>query len=350
MKTEKRCITTAILFLALAILLLGYGTLGATASGAADVNNDVGSVTFKFAFVSSQALSDEAHGLIADEIERLSGGKMKVERYLQGQLYTDDNDGVIAVSEGSCEMLIMGDLMISGAVPEVAGFGQIPFAFNSPEHCERFWRTVADRCNEKMIEKQGVRILMDSLELRGPRMIVANKPILGPKDFKGVKFRLPGIAAAVAAFNALGVSPLTSSWSEVYQILQSGVAEACESPLSTFDSISVYEVAKYAMLTNHTYSFRAAHVNEKWWQSLSDAQHNIILQAVKTGFTLFNEKEAKGDSEIAKKWEQKGMKVYQNSEIDVEGIKNTVTPIILEKYKNEWDMTVWDIIQKTKDA
>lgn len=306
---------------------------------------EVEPLTFKIGFLSSQSTTDEAHNLMCDEIERLSDGNIKIERYLQGQLYTADTDGSIALSEGSLDMIIMGDLMVSAAAPEIAGFTQIPFVFDSAEQCEEFWKKVADQCNEKMLEKYGCRILFDHLEMRGPRVVAANKELRTVEDYQGIKMRLPSIAASVASFEALGVSPMSSSASEVYQIMQNGTAQACESPLSTLDSWAIYEVADYAMLTNHTYSFRAVHVNEKWWSSLTEAQQEIIQQGIKAGCDRFNELESSGDQAILDKWRDNGMTIIENSEIDTEGIKNKVTPIILEKYKDEWDMSVWDIIQ-----
>lgn len=313
-----------------------------------EVDSEVDQITIKVGFGSSQAQTDEAHELLCDEIEKLSDGTIKVERYLQGQLYTADADGSIALSEGTVDMIIMGDLMVSAAAPEIAGFAQIPFAFDSKEHCHRFWLEIADKANEKMLENYGCRILFDNLELRGPRIVVGNKPITSADDFKGLKMRLPSIAASVAAFESLGANAITSSWAEVYGVLQNGTAHAADSPLSTFDSISVYEVVDYASLTNHTYSYRAVHVNEKWWSKLTQEQKGIIQAATKKGFDLFNDLEEKGDIEIVKKWKEKGMTIIENSDIDLDSIKNTATPIILEKFKDEWDMSVWDVVQSTK--
>ena len=42
------------------------------------------------------------------------------------------------------------------------------------------------------------------------------------------------------------------------------------------------------------------------------------------------------------------MTVIENSEIDTQSIKDVVTPVILEKYKDEWDMSIWDVIQSLR--
>lgn len=320
----------------------------AGAPAAADTGYDVSAlepITFKFAYGTSSELTDKAHEMAADRIEELSNGKITVERYLQGQLYTADADGAIMVSDGTCQMIIMGDMMALNAAPEICGWTQVPFIFGSPEQCTAFWQQVGDAVNEKLSEVYGVRALWDSIELRGPRVICANKPMLCADDFKGAKFRLPSTAATVAAFEAMGVSALTSSWSEVYQVMQTGIAEAVESPLSNFKSISIYEVCKYCMQTNHTYAFRAAHVNEAWWDGLAPVYQDIIKQALSEAFTWYTEQELRGDDAILELFAENGMTVYRRDEIDIDSIKSVATEAIIEKYKDSWDMSYYELIQ-----
>jgi TRAP-type C4-dicarboxylate transport system substrate-binding protein len=348
----KRKNALTVFFIAVLVItgVIGCTKLETPAGQAAQTRSSAqqDALTFKFGFLSSQPLTDKAHGMIADEIEALSQGKMKVDRYLQGQLYTADADGSIAVSEGTLDMIVMGDLMIAAAAPEIAGFTFVPFAFDSKAHTYKFWNAISEKANAKMLEKYGVRILFDSLSLRGPRVITSNKPIKSAADFKGLKMRLPSIAASVAAFETLGCSTVTCGFGELYGVLQNGTAQACESPLSTLDSISIYEVQKYAILTDHQFSFRAAHVNEKWWQSLAAEQQGIIKTGIKKGFDYFNDAEENGDAGLVEKWKGKGMTIIPRSEIDIDSIKNTCTPAILEKYKTTWDMSVWDLIQSTR--
>ena len=66
------------------------------------------------------------------------------------------------------------------------------------------------------------------------------------------------------------------------------------------------------------------------------------------GFDRFNELESNGDEAILQKWRDNGMTVIENSEIDTQSIKDVVTPVILEKYKDEWDMSIWDVIQSLR--
>ena len=307
--------------------------------------SELAPITIKFGFSSSQKLTDAAHGMLADRIEELSNGKITVERYLQGQVYTDDATGAIMVSDGTMDMIVMGDMMVLNAAPEIAGWTQVPFIFRDSEHAAAFWAKVEDTVNEKMKDVYNCYVLWDALEMRGARCTVANRPILTASDYEGVKFRLPSMAATVAAFEALGVSALTSSWSEVYQIMQTGIADAAESPLSNFESISIYEVAKYVMETNHTYAFRALHVNLDFWNGLDPVYQEIIRQAAKEAFAWFSEQEKAGGEEILKLFEEKGMTVYRNDSIDVQSIYEKASKAILEKYSDTWDLDYYNLIQ-----
>ncbi len=305
-------------------------------------------ITFKFGFGMSSKLTDAAHEMLADRIEELSNGKITVERYLQGQLYSADADGSAMVADGTIEMIVMGDMMALNAAPEICGWTQMPFIFENSEQCAEFWAAVSEDVNAKMEEVYNVKVLWDALEMRGPRVIMANKPMLGPDDFVGTKFRLPSTAATVAAFEALGVSALTSSWSEVYQVMQTGIAEAVESPLSNFEAISIWEVCDYAMETNHTYACRAVHVNLDWWNSLDPVYQEIINQAAVEAFSWYNEQEANSTEEIIQKMKDEGMTVYRYDEIDTAGLYEKASAAILEKYSGEWDIAYYELIQSLK--
>lgn len=302
-------------------------------------------ITFKFGYGSSATLTDAAHEMLADRIEELSNGKITVERYLQGQLYTADADGSIMVSDGTVDMIVMGDMMVLNAAPQICGWTQMPFIFKDSETCAKFWAQVGEDVNKEMADVYNVHVIWDSIELRGPRVIVADRPMLTADDFVGIKFRLPSTAATVAAFEALGVSALTSSWAEVYQVMQNGIANACESPLSNFDSIAIYEVTKNVMETNHTYAFRALHCNMDFWNGLDPVYQEIIKQAASEAFAWYNEQEANSTEDILTKFAEKGMTVYRYDDIDIAGIYEKASNAILEKYTGEWDINYYNLIQ-----
>lgn len=360
----KKSVSLIIMFSMLSISLAGckvsnlqvQQTTGAQApetqdTAASSVESDEPELTFKMAFNNSAEPVLTANNMVADEIERLSNGRIKVERYLEGQLYDKDEDGSVAISEGTVQMILMGDMMASNAAPEIVGYTTIPFAFKNKEHCKLFWSgTYGEQINEKLTEKYGVIAFFDTLQLRGGRMLSANQPIKTPDDLKGLKLRLPNVPPMIAAWETLGVSVTPVALGDLFGALQSGVVNGQENPIEIFYGNKYYEVQKYLMLTDHNYSYRAYHVNKKWWDSLTLEQQDIIRQAMAIGSDYYNTTVAEMDEDWIAQIKEAGTTVIPKNEIDIEAFKKVSIEPTLDKFKDEWQPGVWeDIVEMGKD-
>ena len=72
-------------------------------------------------------------------------------------------------------------------------------------------------------------------------------------DLAGLKLRVPGAPALVSLFTALGASPVSMQFGEVYTSLQTRIVDGQENPLSVIDAGKFYEVQKYCAITNHVW-------------------------------------------------------------------------------------------------
>ena len=64
----------------------------------------------------------------------------------------------------------------------------------------------------------------------GWRSISSSKKIETPEDLQGLKIRTMQNKVHMAAFSALGASPVPMAWGEVYTSLQQGVIDGQENP------------------------------------------------------------------------------------------------------------------------
>lgn len=304
-------------------------------------------LTFKMAFNNSAEPALTANRMVADEIEKQSGGKIKVERYLEGQLYNKDEDGSVAVSEGTVQMILMGDMMASNTAPEIVGYTTIPFAFKNKEHCKKFWTGIyGEQVNQKLAEKYGAIAFFDCMQLRGGRMLSANKPIKSLDDLKGMKLRLPNVPPMIAAWETLGVSVTPVALGDLFGSLQSGVVNGQENPIEIFYGNKYYEVQKYLMLTEHNYSYRAYHVNKRWWDSVSEENQDIIKKAMVVGADYYNAAVEDMDEEWIELIQEAGTTVIPKNEIDTTAFKERSIQSTLEKFGEEWQPGVWENIQE----
>ena len=102
----------------------------------------------------------------------------------------------------------------------------------------------------------------------GFHMVSANRPLLMPADFQGLKVRISGSKIADRYFRDVGAIPQIMAFSEVYQALQTGVVDGCENTPSNYLTQKFYEVQKDITVSNHAHLQYAVIVNTKFWNGL----------------------------------------------------------------------------------
>lgn len=143
------------------------------------------------------------------------------------------------------------------------------------------------------IEKAGVVVLSDAW-LAGA---VASKKacIRTPADIKGLKIRSAGPTFA-AMWQAAGASIVSVPSNEVYNALQTGVAEATDTSTGSFVSFRIYEQVKCITAPGENalwFMYEPVLMSKKAFDKLNKKQQDALLKAGKKAQEYFS-KEAKG--------------------------------------------------------
>lgn len=104
------------------------------------------------------------------------------------------------------------------------------------------------------------------------------RPLNSPDDFKGLKLRVMPSPPLADMVNALGASAVPISWAEAIPAVQQGVVDGLDLPIVNLITVKVYEICKYAAITNHYFGPNAVVANLKIWETLTKKQQEIILQ------------------------------------------------------------------------
>jgi C4-dicarboxylate-binding protein DctP len=223
-------------------------------------------ITIKFSHVVAPDTPKGKGALRFQELaKKYTNGRVKVEVYPNSQLYKDKEE-VEALQLGAVQML----------APSLSKFGplgvkefevfDLPFIFLDKAVQRRIMNGPLGEQLLQKLEPKGIRGLAywdNSL-----RVITANKPLRRPEDYLGQKLRIQSSKVLEAQMSALGAVPQVLAYSEVYQALQTGVIDGCETGLTNVYSQRMHEVQKYLTLTNHGYNGYALIVNAKFWDGL----------------------------------------------------------------------------------
>jgi TRAP-type C4-dicarboxylate transport system substrate-binding protein len=159
------------------------------------------------------------------------------------------------------------------------------------------------------IEKDGVIVLSDAWLAGG----IASKKgcIRSPADIKGQKVRSAGPTFA-AMWQAAGASIVSIPSNEVYNALQTGVAEATDTSSGSFVSFRLYEQVKCVTAPGDNalwFMYEPVLMSKKSFDRLDKKQQEVLLKAGKKAQDYFA-KEAKGlDDEM--------IKVFKDNKVEV---------------------------------
>jgi C4-dicarboxylate-binding protein DctP len=197
--------------------------------------------------------------------EKYTGGKVRIEVYPNSSLYKDKEE-IEALQLGAVQMLGPSTAKFAPLGAKEFEAMDLPFAFADDK---TFQKTVKGELGKFLFEKlesKGIKGL--AFWDNGFHMVSANKPLLNPADFQGLKVRISGSKIADQYFRKMGSIPQILAFSEVYQALQTGVVDGCENTPSNYLSQKFHEVQKHITVSYHAHLQYAVIVNSKYWTAL----------------------------------------------------------------------------------
>src|SRR5712691_9914238 len=203
--------------------------------------------------------------------------------------------------------LVNGQLDISSfpldyASGKVRAFGAtlMPALVRNHERAARLNDSPFMKDVKAKIDKAGVIVLADAW-LAGA-MASKRGCIRTPADVKGLKFRSAGPTFA-SMWQAAGASIVSIPSNEVYNALQTGVAEGTDTSSGSFVSFRIYEQVKCLTAPGDNaiwFMYEPVLISKKSFSRLNKKQQDVLLQAGKKSQQFFA-KEAKGlDDEMVK--------------------------------------------------
>jgi len=222
--------------------------------------------------------------------EKYTEGKVKVEIYPNSTLYKDKEE-LEALQLGAVQMLAPSNSKFGPiGVREFEVF-DLPYILPDLATLRKVTEGPLGAKLLKKLEPKGMTGL--AYWDNGFKEMSANKKLITPDDYKGVKFRIQSSKVLEAQFRSLGAIPQVMAFGEVYQALQTGVVDGQENTTSNIYSQKMHEVQKYMTMTNHGYIGYVVVVNKKFWDGLPADIRGQLEKAMKEATEFGNNQSAK---------------------------------------------------------
>lgn len=223
-------------------------------------------IIIKFSHIAS---SNSPKGMAATHFkelaERLTSGKVRVEIYPDGQLFSD-NEELEALQLDSVQMLAPTYSKFSSLGIHCFEVLDLPFLFRTLDDLHRITEGPVGRKLLTPLDSQGIIGL--GYWDNGFKSMSANKPIHAPGDMRGLRMRVQPSKVIATQMTDLGAIPFAMPFSETYRLFNSGEIDGTEATLSQFYTLNLMQSQKFLTLTNHGYLGYVVIVNKKFWEAL----------------------------------------------------------------------------------
>ena len=260
----------------------------------------------------------------ADEVSRLSDGKMKIEVYPNSTL-GGDRELLESCKDGDIPFVVQNTAPQVTFLPDTAVF-DLPSAFSTIEEAREavdnpeFYQKM-----EKVYEDGGYKLL--GYADQGFRVMSTNKEIRDISDFKGQKIRTMENSYHLDFWKDLGANPTPMTFSEVYIGLQQGTIDAQENPYEVIVSSKLYEQQDYVVETNHLPHYISLIVSDEFYKDLPEDQQKIITEAAEKAKEYARQASDDRIEDRIKTIEDSGTKIIRLSDETKEQIRDAASDI-----------------------
>ena len=274
-------------------------------------------------------------------LEKLSGGKHKIKVFNKGALGSE-KETIDQVKIGASDMVRVNVAPMNGVCP-MTMVPTMPFLFRSVEHMRKALDGPVGDEILKSCESAGYVGLAfyDS----GARSIYAKKPIKTVADAKGLKIRVQQSDLWVALVSAMGANATPMPYGEVYTGLKTGLIDAAENNIPSFDTAKHFEAVKVYSKTEHSMAPEILLMSKIVWDKLPANEQAMVRQAAKESVAVerkaWDEQEAKSLANV----KAAGAEIV---EVDKKSFQSVMGPVY-DKFMTTPDMKrLVKAIQDTK--
>ena len=286
-------------------------------------------VVLKFSHVVAPDAPKGKAALFFKELaEKYTGGRVKVEVYPNSSLYKDKEE-LEALQLGSVQLLAPSIAKFSPLGVKEFDVFDLPFLLSDEARARQMMASPMMADLNKKLENKGVSPL--AYWDNGTYDYTANKPLIMPEDFRGMKMRIQGGKVQDAVARELGAIPQIIAFGELYQALQTGVVDGEDNVPTNILTQRFYEVQKHLTISHHSRLTYALVTNKNFWNGLRQDVRAQLDRALKETTEFFNATAAKDNEEAIEKIKASGKtEIHVLTEAEKKAWINKLMPVHTE--------------------
>jgi tripartite ATP-independent transporter DctP family solute receptor len=230
---------------------------------------------------------------MSEQLAKASGGKLKIKVFNKGALGSE-KETIDQVKIGALDLTRV-NISPMNAICKKTLVPTMPFLFSSVAQMRKVLDGPVGEEILKDCEAQGFIGLAfyDS----GARSLYAKRPVKTVADVKGLKIRVQQSDLWVALIGAMGGNATPMPYGEVYTGLKTGLIDAAENNIPSFDTSKHFEAAKFYSRTEHSMAPEVLLMSKRVFDKLDKSEQDMVRAAAKASVAVqrqkWDEQEAK---------------------------------------------------------
>ncbi|MDP9933402.1 tripartite ATP-independent transporter DctP family solute receptor [Variovorax paradoxus] len=258
---------------------------------------------------------------MSELLEKRSNGKYKIKVFNKSALGSE-KETLDQVKIGALEMNRVNISALNSICPKTL-VPTMPFLFDSIAHMRKSLDGPIGEEILKGCEHEGLVGLAfyDS----GARSIYAKKPVKTLADAKGLKIRVQQSDLWVALVSAMGANATPMPAGEVFTALKTGLIDAAENNIPSYDGFKHYEAVKFYSRTEHSMAPEMLVMSKAVYDKLPKADQELFRATAKESVAFqrkkWDEQEAKSLEVVTKG----GAQIV--ADVDKASFRSAMTPV-----------------------
>ncbi len=267
---------------------------------------------------------------LGEVLAKSSGGQLTVKVFNKGALGTE-KETLDQVKLGALAMTRVHGAALAGMCPKLT-VATLPFVFRSVAHQRQVFDGPVGEELLGACESQGLVGL--ALYDAGARSLYAKRPIKTLADAKGLKVRVPQTDVWIAAMVAIGANATPMPIGEVYTGLKTGLIDAAENNLPSFEGFRHMEAAPFYARTEHAMTPDVLFISQRVWAKLTPAQQGQVRAAAKASVALQRQRWDAQEAQSLARAQAAGAKLV---DVDRAAFQAAMAPVVA-RYANTPDL------------
>lgn len=261
----------------------------------------------------------------AEEVNNLSGGKIKIDINTDAKLGTDREMLQNILKDGNIDLIVQTTPPQVDFMPKLSVF-DMPMVHTDEDDLRKainnaeFYEKISE-----VYKNGGYKLLGFSDPLF--RQLTTNKEIQNIDDFNGISIRTIQNKNHEEFWRLLGAKLVPLPVGEIYSSIQLGFIDSADNPYENIIALKLYEQQKYLVRTRHLPHLVNLITSNKYYNSLSAAEKAILEEAAANATAYVRERADESLQERLKLLADKGMTILELPEETKQAMMVKAVPV-----------------------